>query len=573
MMSTCYQQTNRFCYNYKAQGVIQPCCPPIVSASNQYLSSISCTTSVIYGQSNTNQGVFLLNKQNCVNQAAQSTIIGNTVQSTINNASTITAQVQSQLIQIGQDRYIPYQPYIPPIMPVSVTQLQMASVNVGVPMSFFTISDCKGNQSVLKSESSIVVPTNIVAAPYDRSALVSFTSSGATYYTITSSPGNIITIGTLSPILVIGLTNGLLYSFIATATNSTGTSVSSAPSVSVLVNPIPLAPKNLVAAPSSGTASITFTPSLYALTYTITSSPNSIIATGTSSPILLTGLTDGTIYTFTMTATNASGTSPVSIPSAPVLFNPIPLAPTNLQAMPSSGSVSITFTPSLYALSYIITSNPGGITVGGISSPMVVTGLTNGTSYTFTMTATNASGTSPVSNPSPSVLVNPVPLAPTNLQVIPSSGSVSISFLYPLYAISYTITSNPGGITASGLSSPMIVSGLTNGINYTFTTTATNASGISPVSNSLSVLVNPVPLPPTSVVATPNGSGSASITFVPSVLAIYYVVTSSPNNISVSGSSSPIIVSGLTPGTYTFTITATNTTGISTPAVSPPVII
>ena len=62
-MSTCYQQTNRFCYNYKAQGVIKPCCPPIVSASNQYLSSISCATSVIYGQSNTNQGVFLLNKQ------------------------------------------------------------------------------------------------------------------------------------------------------------------------------------------------------------------------------------------------------------------------------------------------------------------------------------------------------------------------------------------------------------------------------------------------------------------------------------------------------------------------------
>lgn len=112
-MSTCYQQINRFCYNYKAQGVIQPCCPPIVSASNQYLSSISSTTSVIYGQSNTNQGVFLLNKQQNIIQAAQSTIIGNSVQSTINNANTIIAQIQSQLIQIGQERYIPYQPYIP----------------------------------------------------------------------------------------------------------------------------------------------------------------------------------------------------------------------------------------------------------------------------------------------------------------------------------------------------------------------------------------------------------------------------------------------------------------------------
>ena len=572
-MSTCYQPINRFCYNYKAQGVIQPCCPPIVSASNQYLSSISCTTSVIYGQSKTNQGVFLLNKQQDIIQAAQSTIIGNTVQSTINNASTITAQVQSQLIQIGQERYIPYQPYIPPVMPVSVTQLQMASVNVGVPMSFFTMSDCKGNQSVLKSESTVSIPTNIVALPYDRSALVSFTSSGATYYTITSLPGNIVTIGTLSPILVTGLINGSLYSFIATATNASGTSVSSAPSVSVLVNPIPLAPKNLVAAPSSGSASISFTPPLYALTYTITSNPGGIFATGTSSPILLTGLTNGITYTFTMTATNASGTSPVSIPSAPVLFNPIPLAPTSLQVMPSSGSVSITFVPSLYAISYTITSSPNNITASGTSSPIVVTGLTNGTSYIFTMTATNASGTSDPSDPSALVLVNPVPFAPTNLQVIPSSGSVSISFSYPLYAISYTITSSPGGITASGTSSPIVVTGLTNGTSYTFTTIATNASGISPVSNSLSVLVNPVPLPPTSVVATPNGSGSASITFVPSILAIYYVVTSSPNNISVSGSSSPIIVSGLTPGTYTFTVIATNTTGASIPAISPPVIV
>jgi len=273
-----------------------------------------------------------------------------------------------------------------------------------------------------------------------------------------------------------------------------------------------------------------------------------------------------------MTATNASGTSPVSIPSSPVLVNPIPLAPTNIVATPSSGAASISFTPSLYAISYTITSSPGGIIVTGSSSPMMVTGLTNGTSYTFTMTATNASGTSPISNPSPSVLVNPVPLAPTNLQVFPFSGSVSITFLYSLYAISYTITSSPGGITATGTSSPMMVTGLTNGTSYTFTTTATNASGISPVSNSLSVLVNPVPDAPTNIVVT-SGAGSASVSFTPSVLAIYYVITSNPGGISVVGSSSPIIVPGLVNGTYTFTITATNTTGTSIPITSAPVVI
>jgi len=570
-MDSCYLK-NRFCYSYKPQGFIQPCCPPIVSATNQFISSIACTTPTIYGESRTNQNAFLLTKQQKIIQTAQSTLIGNRVQNTIANASTIATQIQSQLIQIGQQQYIPYQPYIPPVMPSSVIQLQMATVNVGVPMSFFTMSNCKGNQSVSQSQVFISTPSNIVAAPYNSSALITFTPNlGGAYYRVISSPGNVIATGLVSPILVTGLTNGIFYTFTLTGNNTSSTSPSIT-SASILVNPIPAAPTNLIAAPSSGSASVSFTPSLYTLVYTITSSPGGITTTGTSSPIMVMGLTNGTLYTFTMTATNASGTSPVSIPSSPVLVNPIPLAPTNIVATPSSGAASVSFTPSLYAISYTITSNPGGIIVTGSSSPMMVTGLTNGTSYTFTMTATNASGTSPISNPSPSVLVNPVPLAPTNLQVFPFSGSVSITFLYSLYAISYTITSSPGGITATGTSSPMMVTGLTNGTSYTFTTTATNASGISPVSNSLSVLVNPVPDAPTNIVVTP-GAGSASVSFTPSVLAIYYVITSNPGGISVVGSSSPIIVPGLVNGTYTFTITATNTTGTSIPITSAPVVI
>ena len=95
-----------------------------------------------------------------------------------------------------------------------------------------------------------------------------------------------------------------------------------------------------------------------------------------------------------MTATNASGTSAVSAPSIPVLINPVPLPPTSVAVVLSSGSASISFTPSLYTILYIITSNPGGITAFGTSSPILVTGLTIGTSYTFAIRATNASGTS-----------------------------------------------------------------------------------------------------------------------------------------------------------------------------------
>jgi len=62
---------------------------------------------------------------------------------------------------------------------------------------------------------------------------------------------------------------------------------------------------------------------------------------------------------------------------------------------PTTGGATITL--------YTAISSPGGIQVSGIASPLNCTGLTNGTLYTFTMTATNVLGVSPVSSPSNAV--------------------------------------------------------------------------------------------------------------------------------------------------------------------------
>ena len=82
-------------------------------------------------------------------------------------------------------------------------------------------------------------PSALTAKAGDKSATVSFAlATGATKYTVTSSPGGIIATGTSSPIVVSNLVNGTAYTFSATATNASNvTSLASTSSASITVNP------------------------------------------------------------------------------------------------------------------------------------------------------------------------------------------------------------------------------------------------------------------------------------------------------------------------------------------------
>lgn len=87
-------------------------------------------------------------------------------------------------------------------------------------------------------------------------------------------------------------------------------------------------------------------------------------------------------------------TGSITLPSRGLLA--VPDAPTIGTATAGSGSASVTFTAAATgttASSFIATSSPGGVTGTSATSPISISGLTNGTAYTFTVAGVGVTGT------------------------------------------------------------------------------------------------------------------------------------------------------------------------------------
>jgi len=300
-------------------------------------------------------------------------------------------------------------------------------------------------------------------------------------------------------------------------------------------------------------------------------------ATSGPTPLNLTINELGDVNGDDITATAVNGTV-----TCTAIKEPDP--PTGVTAVAGDTQADVSWTAPGYdggsaITGYTVASSPGGLTAtaGATATSATVTGLTNGTSYTFTVTATNALGTSASSTASSAVVPFTVPGAPTGATAVEGNGLADVSWTAPssdgfspiLY---YTVTSSPGSVSATSSTTTVTVTGLSNGTEYTFTVTATNAAGAGPAS-SASNAVTPatVPDPPTSVVATPAGETSVSVSWTAGFNGgrpiLYYVVLSSPGAVSVTSTTASATVTGLVSGTpYTFTVTATNALGTSAPS-------
>ena len=188
---------------------------------------------------------------------------------------------------------------------------------------------------------------------------------------------------------------------------------------------------------NNGSASVAFSAgTVLGRSYTVTSSPGSYTSTGSTSPLVVTGLQSNTQYTYTVTATNNYGTSSASSASSAVTATTVPQAPTIGTATGANESATLTFTEGSTGGSSITNykystdnSTYTAFSPAQTSSPLTISGLTNGTSYSFYLKAVNANGDSVASGQSNSVIASePSSFESIATATVGSSGQSTITF-------------------------------------------------------------------------------------------------------------------------------------------------
>jgi hypothetical protein len=161
---------------------------------------------------------------------------------------------------------------------------------------------------------------------------------------------------------------------------------------------VPAAPAITGVTPGDASLTVAFTPpsadpavSSYTLSATPTGGGSAITTTGTGSPITISGLTNGTAYDLSLTATNSAGTSTAGTSTgtpAPAQRNGV----SNLTATPGIGIIDVDWdAPSDFApTGYSVEINDGTatttVTVGAGVTAYQVSGAPAGVVHTFRVT-------------------------------------------------------------------------------------------------------------------------------------------------------------------------------------------
>lgn len=285
--------------------------------------------------------------------------------------------------------------------------IQIAAVNTGT-----------GTWSTVQSATPNIlpeVPTSVTGVIGGGKITVSWNASAGnagtavTGYTVTSDPGGFTCSTTgATTCEVLGLTNGVAYTFTVAAANALGNSAASSPSIALKPDVAPGAPTGVAVTRGDGSLTFSFTPGTnsgspivkYQYSLNGISWSDFPINSATSSQTL-SGLTNGFIYTVDLRAVNTlEGAASSTVTASP---RAAPGAPTNFTA--AAGYKQITVSWSAATSGSGGNSSPGTnggeaitkyqyqldggawVDFAGTSSPQIISGLTNAVAYSIKIRA------------------------------------------------------------------------------------------------------------------------------------------------------------------------------------------
>jgi len=442
-------------------------------------------------------------------------------------------------------------------------------------------------------------PTITGVTPGNGQLSVEFTAGGdggsaLTNYEYSTDDGASFTAvapaSTASPIVITGLTNGTEYMVRIRAVNANGEGAASSSAVGT-PSTTPDAPTITGVTPGNGQLSVAFTAGAdggsaltnYEYSTDDGTSFTAVAPASTASPIVIPGLTNGTEYTVRIRAVNANGEGTAS-DSSTGTPSTTPGAPTITSITAGDGQLIVAFTAGTdggsaitnYEYSTDLGTDFTAVAPASTASPIVITGLTNGTEYPVRIRAVNANGDGPASlssNGTPST----TPGAPTITGITPGNGQLSVAFTAgadggsALTNYEYSIDDGTSFTTVAPAStaSPIVITGLSNGTEYTVRIRAVNANGEGPASGSSAGTPSTTPGAPTITGVTP-GNGQLTVAFTAggdggSALTNYEYSTddgTSFTTVAPASTASPIVITGLSNGTeYTVRIRAVNANG------------
>ncbi|NVJ22245.1 VCBS repeat-containing protein [Myxococcus sp. AM011] len=443
---------------------------------------------------------------------------------------------------------------------------------------------------------ALAAPTSVTATPGIREMTVSWgytpapSGSALASFEVIATPSSAkVTVGPSARTAVVtGLANGTQYRFTVTALFADGTRQASSPSAQVRTFAVPGIPtwtqrrgadqavRLEWTAPSDGGQPIQG--------YTVTTAPGGQVLNTTQTSAVVTGLTNGLTYTFTLVATNAVGASTAT--STTVRAAAVPSAPQNVSVTSGVRSATVKWTAptsngGASISGYVITTHPTGTsqTASSSATSLFVSGLSNGGTYSFSVAAENSSGVGALATTS-SVTLPSLPSAPLNLTGVYHQGQLELDWQPPASdggrpISGYQLTSSPSGLEQNLPASPTVLrlSGLAADSTYTFTLTARTDVGVGPAVTSAPIFLRAQPRAPTDVRIVSTVAGAVvrwNAASAPATDPITeYVVTASPagGSVTVPAGARVATIPGLVSGTtYLFQVRARNSGGLGRPS-------